>query len=227
MAWPKQLIMVRHAESEGNLLSADDRAGLEVSTIKYNLTPKGIEQAKITGKYLHDIYKTFDVYYTSYYERSRQTMKIMYPGVKIYEDARLAEANRGIWHTMTKDQIAQKYPEEIIAKDRDGLYHHRPLGGESWADIELRIHSFLGTLSRDCGGKKVLMVVHGHWLMLFQRLITHFSTEEAIQRYLGKKIFANASITGYAGLEANREQRLLCVQENFVPWLDKLPKGMK
>lgn len=224
MGWPKQLVMVRHAESEGNLLTADQRAGLELSTIKYGLTEKGKKQAQLTGEYLRKVYGTFDMYYVSYYERSRQTMKILYPEANVYEDTRLAEANRGIWHRLTKDQIAEKYPEEIMGKESDGLFHHRPMGGESWADIELRIHSFLGTLARDGEDKRICMVVHGHWLMLFQRLIEHFPVEEAIERYLGKKIFGNASVTIYNGMETQNKKHLVMVQENFIPWQDKIPE---
>ena len=33
-------------------------------------------------------------------------MNIMCPDARVYEDPRLAEAQRGIWHTMTKEQVA-------------------------------------------------------------------------------------------------------------------------
>jgi len=221
MAWPKLLVFVRHAESEGNIRSADERAQFDLSTHSYNLTPRGTKQAEITGKYLHDRFGEFDVYYQSYYSRTRQTLETMYPEAHVYEDPRLAEAQRGIWHTMTQDQIKVRFPEEVERKKREGLYHYRPLGGENWPDIELRIHSFLGTLARDYEGKKVLCVVHGHWLILFQRLIEHFSIPAAVEKYQ-TAIFENAAVTIYEGKEIAGKSRLVLVEENIVPWKDKL-----
>lgn len=220
MAWPTQLVLVRHAESEGNVLSVDERAQYDVSTHEYKLTLRGREQAKITGKFLRDTYEPFDAHYVSYYTRSKETMSIMCHGARVYEDPRLAEAQRGIWHTMTKAQIDQCFPHESARKRREGLYHYRPLGGENWPDVELRIHSFLGTLSRDYAGQNVLMVVHAHWLILFQRLMHRFSIEKALTRYKAG-VFENASVTAYADVWTEGVHRLTLHSENVVPWKGK------
>lgn len=217
MAWPKLLVFVRHAESEGNIRSIDQRAEYDVSTHAYDLTPRGVKQAEITGKYLRDRFGEFDIYYKSYYTRTKRTLEMMYPEVSVYEDSRLAEGQRGIWHTMTKEKVAERFPEEVMRKTREGLYHYRPWGGENWPDIELRVHSFLGTLNRDYEGKKVLCVVHGQWLIVLQKLIHHFSIEEAIERYKNK-VYENASVTIYEGVEENGKSRLVMREENVVPW---------
>lgn len=221
MGWPKRLVLVRHAESEGNIRSADERAQFNVATYAYPLTPLGRRQAAITGEYLRNRFGEFDVYYVSYYQRSRETMGIMYPNAKAYEDPRLAEGQRGIWHTLTQRQIEKLFPGETARKEREGLYHYRPLGGESWPDIELRIHSFLGTLSRDYDGQSVLIVVHGHWLILFQRLMHRFSIEETVEMYK-RAVFANASVTLYGSDVIHGKQRLVLIEQNIVPWTGKL-----
>lgn len=221
MAWPKLLVLVRHAESEGNVLSVAERANLDVATYAYKLTERGRKQAKITGEFLRKKIGLFDIYYVSYYERSKETMRMMYPKTRVYEDPRLAEGQRGIWHVLTKKQVARKFPWEIIRKEREGLYHYRPWGGENWPDIELRIHSFLGTLSRDCEDKKVIIVVHGHWLILFQKLIHHFSIEEALKKQKAD-FFKNASLTIYEGENKNKQSRLILKEENVVPWKGKI-----
>lgn len=221
MNWPKLLVLVRHAESVGNLKSADERADFSIPTWDYELTARGRQQAIITGKYLKRRFGKFDIYYTSYYRRSKETLALMYPEAKVYEDPRLAELQRGIWHVMTKEEIKKRFPEEIIRKKREGLYHYRPLGGESWADVELRIHSFLGTLNRDCDGQKVLVIVHGNWLILLQKLIHHFSIEEAIGRHLNKP-FANASVTIYKNKNIRNKSRLILIKENIIPWQEKI-----
>ena len=222
MAWPKRLVLVRHAESEGNVLSVDERAHLDVSTHAYPLTEKGREQARATGEYLRKRFGNFDVYYVSYYVRSQETMRIMYPVAHVYEDPRLAEGQRGIWHTMTQEEIRKNFPGEIERKKREGLYHYRAPGGENWPDIELRIHSFLGTLNRDYDNMNVLIVVHGHWLILFQRLVHHFPITGAIKRY-EMAVSKNASVTLYKGLRHKGKSMLVLAEENIVPW-EKTPQ---
>lgn len=219
MGWPKELVLVRHAESEGNVRDVAERAEYDVATHDYDITERGREQARITGEWLHGKYPDgFDVFYTSYYRRARETMAVMYPDAKVYEDPRLAEGQRGIYHTYTEAQIAECFPYERARKEREGLYHYRPPGGENWADIELRIHSFLGTVTRDLHAQRVLIVVHGHWLLLMQRLIEHFSIEDAIDRYKGK-IVANTSVTRYVGNGGYRRIEFL---DYVVPWEGKL-----
>lgn len=221
MGWPSLLLLIRHAESVGNIRSAEERAGFAMATHAYPLTPRGQEQARITGAYLRERYPKFDVYYTSYYRRSIETLEWCWPGVRAYEDFRLAEAQRGIWHTMTKETIDFRFPEERLRKEREGLYHYRPFGGENWPDVQLRIHSFLTTLARDYDGMSVCIVAHGHWMILFQQLIEHFSIDEALARYRAGR-FANASLTTYVGKIVNGKHRLVLEQENVVPWQGKL-----
>jgi len=222
MAWPKLLVLIRHAESEGNPRSPDERAVYECSTHEYPLTPRGRQQAEITGAYIREKFiAPFDVRYASYYTRAKETAQIVFPEQRIYEDFRLAEAQRGIYHTMTRQEIEKRFPEELKRKEREGLYHYRPIGGENWSDIKLRIHSFLETLNRDYDGDKVALIVHGHWLVLLQMLIEHFSVEEATRRY-HEAIVGNASVTVYRGVEIAGKSRLCLDEFNIVPWLGKL-----
>ena len=122
MAWPKCLVLVRHAESEGNVLTVDERTKFTTPTHAYGLTERGRKQAEITGQFLKDNFPPFDVRYVSYYKRSKETMDILCPDdLPPYEDPRLAEAQRGIYHTMTREQLRMRFPEEIERKKREGL----------------------------------------------------------------------------------------------------------
>ncbi|MEK7591758.1 MAG: hypothetical protein AAB508_00005, partial [Patescibacteria group bacterium] len=51
MPWPSELVLVRHAESEGNILSVNERASFNLATHAYPLTKKGRRQAIITGQF--------------------------------------------------------------------------------------------------------------------------------------------------------------------------------
>lgn len=219
--WPKLLVLVRHAESEGNVLSPIERTRFATATPEWNLTERGRKQAEWTGKFLRERFGKFDVHYVSYYTRSKETMAIMYPDAKVYEDPRLAEGQRGIWHAMSEAEIRRKFPEEIARKEREGLYHYRAPGGENWPDIELRIHSFLGTLGRDYEDESVIIVCHGHWLTLFERLMHHFSIQEALDRY-HNRTKENASVTIYEGQKIDGKSRLILKEENLIPWKGKI-----
>jgi broad specificity phosphatase PhoE len=223
MGWPKLLVLVRHAESEGNIRTVEERAEYEVSTHAYRLTKRGKNQAEITGQYLRKEFGSFDACYTSYYARAKETLQIMYPEAKATEDSRLAEAQRGIWHSMTSDQIAKIFPHEIERKEKEDLYHYRPLGGENWPDIEMRIHGFRGTLNCHNAGERVLVVSHGHWLILWQKVHNRWSAEQAMQRYEAG-VFENASVTIYESVWDYHKQKsnLTLLGENIVPWKDHL-----
>jgi 2,3-bisphosphoglycerate-dependent phosphoglycerate mutase len=218
MGWPAQLVLVRHAESEGNVLADHQRGSLAVPSHQFQLTARGRRQAEITGAALRARCPDgFDAYYCSHYHRVQETLLLMFPEARIYEDPRLAEGSRGIWSEMTAAEIAERYPHEEARKRKEGYYNYRPIGGENWPDVELRIHSFLGTLARDCEDERVLMVVHGFWLHLFRRLVERFSVQTAVETWPNNNV-DNASITIYAGELINGRSRLVRKQLGEVPW---------
>lgn len=224
MGWPELLVMVRHAQSKGNVLSVDERVEYEVATHKYRLTDLGRKQAEMTGRYLRKKFGDFDSYYTSYYVRAKETLRIMYPRARAYEDSRIAEAQRGIWHSMTKERIKKEFPHEIERKEKEDLYHYRSFGGENWPDIEDRIHGLRGTLNCHNDGEKVLVVCHGHWLLLWQKVHHRWSARKVLRKYKEEGVFENASVTIYERRENNRQGKpnLVLVEENIVPWKGKL-----
>jgi broad specificity phosphatase PhoE len=221
---PALIVLVRHAESVGNTMTADERAKHPVSSCHYSITPRGIAQAQQTGAYVRERFGEFDAYYSSYYTRTRETFAHLYPTVTPIVDPRLAEAQRGIYHINTTAEIEKHYPGELLRKEQEGKYHYRPPGGENWPDIELRIRSFLETLREEHAGQRVLLVIHGHWLVLFQRLVQNLSIEEAFRRYEIEGPAENASVTVFEGLAdedapvAGCRFGLKLVEENIVPW---------
>ena len=50
---------------------------------------------------------------------------------------------------MTRSGIREQYPEEAQRRDLLGKFYYRPPGGESWADVALRVRSLLAT--GNCG----------------------------------------------------------------------------
>lgn len=225
MGWPRRLILIRHGQSEGNVLSVEERVNLDLSTYKYKLTDVGRQQAAMTRDVIHKRFpEGFDGIFSSYYDRAKETAEIVFPGACIREDACLAEANRGIWHTMTHEQVLARWPEEVHRKQRDGYYHYRPIGGENWPDIEQRVRLFLLMLQNEYDGQNVCIVGHGHLFVCFQRVVDGISIEEAITRYRSN-YFDNASITTYRPKSVNRHSRLVLAKGPDVPWKGKLGGG--
>jgi broad specificity phosphatase PhoE len=165
------------------------------------LTPNGQRQAGATGKYLAGKFR-FNRLFVSPYERTVQTAELMlkhfpYP-LEMTLEERVREKEFGILDGLTRKGIAQKYPEEVKRRDRQGKYYYRPPGGESYPDVALRVHSFLGTLVRECRRQSVLVVCHSVVVLTFRRLLERLTEKEllAIDRDPGQDV-CNCSVTWY------------------------------
>lgn len=211
MGWPR-IVMVRHAESEGNAKGRDDESLEQVPNHRFGLTPKGIAQAQATGRHLREKFGEFDAYFVSTYLRTQLTLQQMYPNASPVIDSRLNEHWRGVWHTLPKNIVERFYPEEARIAKREGWFHNRALGGQAGQDVELAIHSFNADLREFYPGKNVLIVGHGSWMILYARVIQQISIEEAEQRHRDK-FYQNASLTVYENILG----RLKVTTENFVP----------
>lgn len=220
MQWPSLLVLVRHPESEGNLLSVDDISTLDVPNHAFDLTDRGEKQAMITGEYLKKKYGQFDAYFISTFKRTRRGMEIMFPGVSYIQDSRLDEWWRGIWHAMSKAEVTLHYPDEARVAQLEGLYHHRAPQGESCPDVEARIYSFNQDLRQWFSDKKICICGHGNWFILFQRII-HALSIEAVYQKRKEKYFPNASVAVYRP-DQTSPWGLGMAEGVIVPWQDKI-----
>lgn len=221
MALPKILVLVRHAESQANTMTMEEAIKSEIPVHELPLTEQGRKQAEITGQYLVSRFGQFDLYLTSYFKRAQETLAIMFSGVKFKEDALLAEINFGMRHVLLPNELAIKYPEEISRRAKEGLYHHRFLGGESCLDVEQRVRLFFqDVLSKGSSNRKILVVCHGTWMMLFRKYIENWTVEE-FERRFPKDHPANASVTLYES-QSQAGKRYLVLTEYVVPWHGKL-----
>jgi broad specificity phosphatase PhoE len=206
--WVSNLVIVRHGESERNVnKTVATRAGLleyggEIRDVDVQLTARGAAQAKETGKHLASKFR-FDRIFTSPYLRAVQTTQSIADEFdckpEIVNEERIREKEFGILDGLTKEGIERKYPEESKRKQLVGKYYYRPPGGESYPDVALRIHSLLGTLTRDLACKSVLAVCHSVIVLVFRRLLERLSEHEllAIDGDPDQEV-RNCSVTWYA-----------------------------
>ena len=186
--WPSHLVIVRHGESEHNVAKGIAKSkgahsyGSSLRDMDTPLTKEGNRQARSTGEYLANEYNFYAIF-TSPYQRTVQTAEQILGQMKskppiIKGEERIREIEFGILDGLTTDGIKAKYPEESVRRKREGKYWYRPPGGESRPDVALRVHSFLGTLTRDYREKSVLVVCHSVVVLVFRRLLERWGEEE-------------------------------------------------
>lgn len=224
--YPKEIVFVRHARSRGNDLTVAERAKLNIGTTAYELTDVGEQQGLHTRDWLGIHFPTPDRILRSYYARTKRTADICYPDMEKREEPLLAEANRGIYSVLTHDEILRHMPWEIERRNRDGLYHHCPQGGENWPMIENRIRDFRRSIRAHYPGKTIVVFGHGFWILLWQKLIHHWTIEETERRYRNDEIVANASVLIYRNEWREDIGRNVLrhdpATDYVVPWLGKL-----
>lgn len=173
--WPKRLWLVRHGQSQGNVArDAAHEAGLAVIDLDLRdvdvpLSELGHKQAEAAGGWfaqLPDSEKP-EVLLSSPYIRAKQTAEAICAagglagGAKsTVIDERLREREFGVFDGLTSLGIKAQYPTEAAHRAKMGKFYHRPPGGESWADVILRLRSALNTINLQYANKNVLIVCH-------------------------------------------------------------------
>jgi probable phosphoglycerate mutase len=206
--WPrpmmlKDLWLVRHGESVGNVAAtAAEQVGAEVIAIDIRdadvpLSSVGEKQAGALGAWLLDRAGEIGTVWVSPYERARQTLGIalaegdLAPTVIV--DERLRDRELGILDLLTRVGVSRRYPEEAKRRRHLGKFYHRPPGGESWADVALRLRSFLRDApagDADAG----LVVAHDAVIMLMLYVLLPMSEQELLE-FAADHTVRNASIT--------------------------------
>jgi len=229
LKWPTRLVIVRHGQSEQNValdLLEDNLEELLAEQKKIKdadicLTDIGLQQAEETGKYLNQT-EPFDICFSSPYKRTVQTAENIVSqlgyDLRIFKDNRLREKEFGRLHGFKTEEIKALYPEEFEDRERDGKYWYRLPRGENYPDVEARVHSFLDKLTRDYGGKSVLVVTHQVPYKMFRALFEHLGEKEV----LDLEDTPNGGMQEYSiDTSSTPEGRLKLIQFNETAYDDK------
>jgi broad specificity phosphatase PhoE len=173
--WPARLWIVRHGQSAGNVArDAAHAAGLPVIDIALRdvdvpLSGLGERQAAALGRWFAAMPEAErpEVVLASPYVRARQTAKAICEAGGVADsarqpivDERLREREFGIFDRLTSAGMRAKYPELAEQRALLGKFYHRAPGGESWADVILRLRGALDTISLHHADRRVLIVCH-------------------------------------------------------------------
>ena len=219
--WPEALWLVRHGQSQGNVArDLADEAGhheidIDVRDVDVPLSELGHRQAEATGRWFAALRaeERPELILCSPYLRAHQTAEAICAAgglggpVKLVIDERLREREFGIFDRLTTAGIRNKYPEEAAHRAMLGKFYHRPPGGESWADVILRLRSALNTINLHYCDRRVLIVCH-QVVVLCMRYILEGLTEQDILRIDKQAEILNCGIVRY-DFEENAEG--LCI----------------
>ncbi len=182
---------MRHAESLATerrkhlqeSRSQEIHIGLPMRDVDVPLTPEGRDHARSTGRGLNR-FGPFDVLYVSPYRRTVETAEEVLSGLEprppLVKEERLREKEWGILEGLTKHGISTRHPDEEARRRHVGKYYYRPPGGESYADVNLRVHSFIGTLVREHPGQRVLLLTHQVVVVAFRKLFERMEEETVL-----------------------------------------------
>ncbi len=212
---PAELVLVRHAQSVGNVADAKARARglgrLELTTRDADtpLSDTGLEQAGALGRHLAGLSprKRPDVVVSSPYERAFRTATLAMaelPDICLVRDERLRERDLGVLDGMTGLGIREAFPEEAERRSAMGKLYYRPPGGESWTDVALRVRSVLSDIRQDYEGQRVWVFTHQAVIMGF-RLVLEGLDEQKLLEIDRDVPLANCSLTTYRDREGALE----------------------
>lgn len=198
-----ELWLARHGESDANR-AADraEHAGLEVIDVGHRdpdvpLSPIGAEQARALGQWLARN-PLPDTVWSSPYLRAVDTARIAMETAgrtpRITLDERLRDRELGVLDALTSRGVEARYPDEARRRRWIGKYFYRPPGGESWADVALRLRSALADVSMRHEGERVLIVAHDAVVRLVAHVCLGWTEKEVLRHDLTTPI-PNASIT--------------------------------
>ena len=184
--WPERMWLVRHGQSQGNVArDAADEAGLheidiEMRDVDVPLSDLGFRQAEAAGRWFAALPpdERPEIVLSSPYVRARQTAeRICKAGAlaggpaRAIVDERLREREFGIFDRLTTIGIRERHPQEAAHRRRLGKFYHRPPGGESWADVILRLRSMLNTINLHYCDRRVLVVCHQVVVLCFRYIL--------------------------------------------------------
>ena len=228
--WPALLVVMRHAQSEANLHrerleradSPETHVHIATRDVDVPLTDEGRRQATETGRDLASRYGSFDGVYVSPYRRTRDTAALavaaLTPRPPLIIEERVREREFGVLEGLTRRGVRELHPQEVERKQKVGKYYYRPPGGESYPDVNLRVHSFLGTLVREHAAQRILVVTHSVVVLSFRRLLERLDEDKVLDldRHDEPK---NASLSVYASVAGETGGSGLALQEwNRTCW---------
>ena len=188
---PRELFLVRHGQSEGNIANSRSRKGdhsdftpefMNRHSADLHLTYKGRAQAVFVGDWLKESdLADFDAFYVSPYARALETAALLKLSNAMWSqpDYRLRERDHGSVDIIPND-LRKKRMAGYFESLGSMPYHHfyTPLpGGESICDVTNRLRSFIDALDSEFPVKRAVVVAHGDVMRAFRVILEQISPD--------------------------------------------------
>ena len=149
---PTSTLLLRHGQT---LMSVERRYSGRSDA---PLTVAGVQQAVAAGKHLAGT--GIDVIITSPLQRTVQTAQEVatVTGAAVVTDDAFRETDFGAWEGLTFAEVREGWPEEMATWMADPQV--APPGGESLADVDVRVTGALHRVLAERAGQRVLIVSH-------------------------------------------------------------------
>ncbi|MFG1603948.1 histidine phosphatase family protein [Actinoplanes sp. NPDC049265] len=205
--------VVRHGQSTGNVIAERaENGGRESIDIPERdadvpLSDHGREQAAAVGRWLAE--RPPDLAIVSPYLRTRQTAEtaLAGTGVPMEVDERLRDRELGVLDLLTGHGVRERLPAEAARRARLGKFYYRPPGGESWADVLLRLRALLREVREDHPGARVVLFGH-EAIVLLVRYLAEGLSEAELMAVAHDTTVANCSISSWRRLGDRLEPEL-------------------
>ena len=202
-----ELLLVRHGESQGNVAATlAHQSGAYVINVPardadVELSDTGREQALALGRLLAGFPAGGrPAVWSSPYLRARQTAELAIGAggwpTQVRVDERLRDRELGVLDMLTSAGVEARFPQEAERRRWLGKFYYRPPGGESWADVVLRLRSLIADLDRLYSGQRVLLVSHDAVILLFRYILEGLSERELLA-VAAENAILNASMTRF------------------------------
>lgn len=202
------LLLVRHGESLGNVAREEyesagaDRIEIDTRDADVELSELGRGQAEALGRWLAETPSAQrpTLLWASPYLRARQTAEIAVsawqssPTHIVQLDERLRDRELGVLDRLTKKGVETKFRSEAERRATQGKFYYRPPGGESWADVVLRLRCFVSDERYAMQGGISLIVAHDAVVLLLRYILERFD-EATLLDIARSRSVGNASIT--------------------------------
>ncbi|SFD81490.1 histidine phosphatase family protein [Streptomyces aidingensis] len=168
------LTAVRHGQSTANVAFATDSPlPPDLTDPEVPLTPLGVTQSEALGRLLASS-PVPDLVLASPFLRTRQTWGAMSAAAgrlgaslpPLLTDERLRDRDLGRYSLLTPSALRARDP-----RARPGDWFYRPPGGESFADVSLRVRNFLTELGTAAQGRDVLLITHDAVIVSVHRVL--------------------------------------------------------
>jgi broad specificity phosphatase PhoE/ribonuclease HI len=156
-ATPTTLVLVRHGVTEHTL---DKRFSSGTTGKNPGLSEDGRAQARATADWLAPLAEEVDALVSSPSRRAKETAEIIAARLdkKVELDEGLAEMEFGAWDGLTYAEVSERHADDLDAWL--GSLDHPPGGGESFTQVQARVHASLERLLETYPGRTVLAVSH-------------------------------------------------------------------